>query len=328
MELHTATTAMLCMLAAGALIVPAGLTSAQQPYPDKPIRLISPFAPGGGNDIMARMLAQKLTESWGKQVIVDNRPGGNTVIGTEALVKSPPDGYTLLLAGSAHVTTPLLVRTPYDAIRDFSPVTTLGASELILVANASLPAATLQELIALARSKPGALNFASSGNGGTPHLAGEQMNIMAGINMQHIPYKGIGPAVIDLISGQVQLAFSPAINFMPHIISGKLKAIAVSGDKRLPALPQVPTFAEAGLPGFTATNWYGVLAPAGSPRQVIAKLSGEIGRIMLSPDIRGKLASQGTDPFVTTPEQFAALIKADMARYAKIIKAAHIRAEN
>jgi tripartite-type tricarboxylate transporter receptor subunit TctC len=309
------------------LLLISGAVTAQQDYPNRPIHLISPFAPGGGNDIMARLVAHKLTERWGQQVVVDNRPGGNTVIGTEALVRSAPDGYTLLLAGSAHATTPLLVHTPYDPIRDFSPVATLGASELILVANAALPAADLRELLALARAQPGRLNFASSGNGGTPHLAGELMNMMAGIRMQHVPYKGIGPAVIDLIGGRAQLAFSPAINFMQHIKSGKLKAIAVSGEKRLPALREVPTFSEAGLPGFNATNWYGVLAPSGTPRAVIMRLSDEIGSIVLLPDISAKLVSQGTEPFVSTPEKFAALIKSDMVKYAKVIKAANIKLE-
>jgi len=301
---------------------------AQQPYPGKPIRLISPFAPGGGNDILARLVARKLTETWGQPVIVDNRPGANTIIGTEALVKAPPDGYTLILVGSSHVINPsLLPNLPYDIIKDFAPVATLGGAEQVLVLHPGVPANTLQEFIALAKSKPGQLNYSSAGKGTTNNLSAELFNILAGVTTQHIPYKGTGPALADLVSGHVQLSFSPTNSAIPYIKSGKFKGIAVSGAKRLPALPQVPTFSEAGLPGFDARNWYGILAPADAPRQVIDKLSLEIGRIVTMPDFREKLASLGMDPLISTPNQFATLLKADLARYAKIIKTANIKIE-
>lgn len=307
----------------------AGFAAAQQPYPNKPIRFILPFAPGGSTSILARLIGQKFTESWGQQVIVDNRPGGNTVIGTEALARSAPDGYTIIMVSSSHaINANLSLYTPYDPIKDFAPVATVASNEQLLVLHPSITATNLQELIALAKSKPGQLNYASAGTGGVLHLAGEMFSIMAGVKLNHIPYKGTGHALSDLLGGQVQLYFSPPINLLPQIKAGKLKAIAISGQSRLSALPQVPTFSEAGLPGFDAKFWQGVLAPAGTPKPIVDKLSSEIARILAMPDISEKLASQGAAPFISTPEQFAALIKADMARYAHVIKTANIKLEN
>ena len=313
------------ILTAAVLLAIAGFTAAQQSYPNKPIRFISPFPPGGGTTIVARLIGQKLTESWGQQVLVDNRPGGNTIIGSEALVRSAPDGYTIMIQASTHATNPNLLALPYDSIKDFAPVATVSSNEYMLVVNPSIPANNLQEFIALAKSKPGQLNFASTGTGSPQHLAGELFNIMTGVKMQHIPYKGSGQILPDLIGNQVQLAFMNPLNAVPHVKAGQLKAIAISGDARVPALPQVPTFTEAGLTGFDVRNWYGVFAPAATPKQIIDKLANEIARIMALPDIRDKLASQGAEPFVTTPEQFAALIKADIAKFGKIIKTANIR---
>lgn len=318
----------LTLAAACLALAHASTTQAQQDYPGKPIRMVVPYPTGGTPDILARLVGQKLSDNWAQPVIVDNRPGGNTVIGTEVVYKAQPDGYTLLSMSGAHVTTPLLTATPYDAIRDFAPVATLAVSEFVLVVHPSVAAGNLKELIALAKSRPGQLNFASSGSAGTPHLAGELMNAMAGIRMQHVPYKGMGPAVTDLIGGQVQLAFAPPVNFIAHIRSGKLKAIAISGDTRSSALPQVPTFAEAGLPSFEARSWYGVLAPAGTPTPIVNKLSAEIGRIVNLPEVREKLVGQGADPLVSTPERFAAMMKADASRMANVIKNANIRLDN
>ena len=318
------------MVTLGVMMVIAGSVAAQQAFPSKPIRFIVPFPPGGSTDPVARLVGQKMTESWSQPVIVDNRPGGNTVIGTEALVKSAPDGYTILLvAPSTHVVNSLLLRNlPYDSMNDFAPVATLTRSEYILAFNPSVPADNLQELVALAKSKPGELNYASSGSGTGTHLAGELFNMVAGVKIQHIPYKGSGPAVTDLIGGQVQMYLcSPAVA-IPHIKSGRLKAIAVSGETRMTALPQVLTFAESGLPGFDATTWYGVLAPAGTPKPIINKLSSEMAKIVVMPDIKDKLVSQGMGPFHSGPEQFAALMKADMTRFAKVIKAANIKLED
>ncbi len=310
------------------LLALTGSAIAQQDYPSRSIRFVVPYPTGGTPDILARLVGMKLTDSWGQPVLVDNRPGGNTVIGTEMVYKASPDGYTILSMSGAHVTTPLLTVTPYDAIRDFAPVATLAVSEFALVVHPSVPAASLKELIALAKSRPGQLNYASSGSAGAPHLAAELMNAMAGIKVQHVPYKGMGPAVTDLIGGQVQLAFAPPVNFIAHVKSGKLRAIAISGDTRSPALPLVPTFNEAGLPGFEARSWYGVLAPAGTPTAIINKLSTEIARIVNLPDIREKLVSQGADPLISTPERFATMMKADASRMANVIKSANIRLDN
>jgi tripartite-type tricarboxylate transporter receptor subunit TctC len=304
------------------------LAAAQQNYPTRAIHLISPYAPGGGNDIMARLLGQRLTESLGQQVLVENRPGGNTVIGTDALAKSAPDGYTLLLVGTDHVLVPQLLKVPYDPIKDFSPVATLASGELALVLTPLLPANNLQEFIALAKSRPGQLNYATYGSGSTSHLASELFSMMVGVKMQHIPYKGAGPAITDLVGGQVQLFFATSASVVAHIKAGKIKAIAISGETRKSALPDVSTFTESGLPGFDVTFWYSVLAPAGTPKEIVDKLSTQIARTLALPDYKEKLAAQGVEPFISTPEQFAALLRADMAKYAKVIKAADIRFEN
>ncbi len=313
------------MFLAGMLIAVAGPATAQQAYPTKSIRIIVAFPPGGAYDILARLFGQKLSESWGQPVIVDNRPGGNTIIATEALVKSPPDGYTVMLMSVTHAIIPSLLPLPFDAVKDFAPVATVSSTRIILMLHPAVAANNLQEFIALAKSRPGQLNFAAVGSGGSGHLAGELLKIAAGISMQYIPYKGGAPAVTDLISGQVQLSFLGLINVVPHLKSGRLKAIATTGETRSSVLPQVPTFAEAGLPGFDVNTWQGILAPAGTPKEVIAKLSTEIAKILATPDVMEKLASQGAEPFFSTPEQFAALMKADMVKYARVIKTANIK---
>ncbi len=313
-------------VAASALLYSA-LAQAQTHYPAKPIRLIVPFVPGGSTTIVARLIGQKLTDAWGQQVVVDNRGGGNTIIGSDAMVKAAPDGYTILHVTSTHVINPSLLKTPYDAVKDFAPVATMVATETLLVVNPSLPANNLQELIALAKAKPGHLNFASSGSGTTNHLAIELFSIMAGIKMQHIPHKGAGPAVTDLIAGQVQVFTNNALPLTPFVKSGRIRALAVSGETRLLSLPDVPTFTQAGLPGFDVKSWQGILAPAKTPPAVIDKLSREIGRILRAPEVRDTLLVMGADPLVSTPQQFSALIKADLVKYAKLIKDAKIRLE-
>ena len=315
------------MAVAGVLMGLAGSVSAQQAYPSKAIRMIVPYAAGGPTDVVARLLGPHLTRSLGQPIIVDNRPGGTTIIGTEALAKSPPDGYTIMMMAIAHTIIPSLLPTPYDPIKDFAPIATVVSGELVLVLNPSVPANTLQELIALAKSKPGELNYASASTGGPLHLAGELLNMMTGIKTQHIPYKGAAPALADLVAGQVQMFFSPPDTAIPQIKAGKLKAIAISGATRLSALPQVPTFTEAGLPGFNVKNWFGVLAPAGTPKPIIDRLSSEIAKILAIAEVREKLVSQGMEPFISTPEQFAALIRSDFAQYAKVIKQANIKLE-
>ncbi len=320
--------AVMRMVAIGALLVNAGPVAAQSAYPSRPIHLISPFSPGGGSDIVARLISQKLAESWGQQVVVDNRPGGNTIIGTDALAKSPPDGYTIMMAGSGHVLVPLLMKVPYDPIKDFAPVATIASGELILVLNLSVPANNLRELIALAKSKPGKLDYATYGSGSASHLGMELFSSIAGVKMQHIPYKSGPPAIADLIGGQVHMYLSVIPSVLPHIKAGRLKAVAVSGATRSSAVPQVPTFTESGVPGVEAKYWHSILAPAGTPKAIIDKMSSEIAKILAMPDFREKLLSQGLDPFVSNPDQFAALLKVAMVRYAKIIKDANIKMDN
>jgi len=314
---------------AAALVAVAGIAEAQQAaYPAKPIRMIIAFAPGGASDVLGRVVAQKLAEGLGQQVIVDNRPGGNTAIGTEALVRSAPDGYTILMAGSSHVTTPLLQHTSYDAIKDFAPIATVASTELVLVLHPSVPADSLREFIAVAKSRPGQLNYGSAGSGNSTHIAGEYFSILTGVQMQHIPFKGAGPALTALIGGQIQMCFCSPASSIPAIKNGRLKAIAISGEARLPALPQVPTFAEGGLAGFDVKAWYGYLAPANTPRDIIGRLASELAKVVAAPDVKERFAALGVDPFYIPPEKFAALVRDELAKHAKIIKTANIKLEN
>jgi tripartite-type tricarboxylate transporter receptor subunit TctC len=318
-------TAVMRMLATGLLMAVTG-AAAQPSYPGKPIRFITPYPPGGGTSVVARIVGQKLTESWGQQVLVDNRGGGNTIIGTEIGAKAPPDGYTLLFVDSTLAILPNLYPTlPYDTLRDFAPVATLTRIPFMLVLHPSLPAGNLQELIAYAKTKPGQLNYASSGSGGQGHLATEVFSTLTGVKLQHVPYKGGGPALTDLLGGQVQMHFNVPINLITHVKSGKLKAMAISGESRLAALPQLPTFSEAGLPNFDVSYWQGVVFPAGTAKAIIDKMSAEIARILALPDVRERLITVGADPFISNPAQFAAKIRADTVNYAKVIKTANIK---
>ncbi|WP_162571354.1 tripartite tricarboxylate transporter substrate binding protein [Variovorax sp. SRS16] len=295
-------------------------------YPDRPIRLLVPFPAGGSTDPVARLVAQKLNEAWGQTVIVDNRPGANTIIGTEALAKSAPDGYTILLTASTHVINALLLpHLPYDSVKDFIPVATLYRSEFLLLVHPSVPAQNLQELIALAKSKPGALNYAISGTGNANQLAGELFNMTAGVKLTSVPYKGGGPAITDLLGGQVQAMFSVPVSVIGQVKAGKLRALAYTGATPLSSLPQVPTFAQAGLPGFDMKSWTGILVPAGTPKPIVDKLSAEIAKILAMPDVKAKLEEQGQDPFIRNPEQFSALMSADRAKFGSIIRAANIK---
>jgi tripartite-type tricarboxylate transporter receptor subunit TctC len=313
---------------AGLLLTCAGFAPAQEGYPSRPIRFVVPFPPGGSTDPMARMAGAKLAERLGQAVVVDNRPGASGIIGTDVVAKAPHDGYTILLGSSPFAINPLLVRNlPYDPIKSFSPVATIAKSRQILVLHPSVPAKNLREFIALARSRPGQFNYATSGTGNLNHLAGELFNMMANVKMVYIPYKGGGPAISDVLGGQVELTFQVPISVMPHIASGRLRAIAITGDKRVATLPQVPTFAEAGLPGYDLSGWTGILAPAGTARAIVERISGEMARILALPDIDDKLVKQGMEPLVSTPEQFAAKIRADMDKFDKIIKTANIKTQ-
>ena len=305
-----------------------GGAAAQAGYPNKPIRMIVPFAAGGSTDNLARTMAQKLSELLGQPVIVDNRPGGNAIIGSEALTKAAPDGYTIMMTSVDHTVIPQLLPTPYDPVKDFAPVGAVSYTQLLLVVNPSVPANNLQELIAYAKANPGKLNYASSGSGGVPHLTGEMFASQTGIKMQHIPYKGGGPAMIDLVGGQVQLTFAIPINAIPHIKNGKLRPIAITGASRNEALPQVPTFTEGGVPGLDVKTWFAVFAPVGTPKPIVDKLSEDIRKALAMPDVKEKLAAQGMEPYVTTPDEFAAIVKADVAKYGQVIKAGNIKIDN
>ena len=297
-------------------------------YPTKPIRMIVGFAPGGGTDTTARAISIKLAELLGQQLIVDNRAGAAGNIATELVAKAAPDGYTILLGTIAALAiNPSLYRTklPFDSVRDFAPIIQAVDSTNILSLHPSVPAANVKELIALAKTKP--LNYGSSGVGGTGHLAGELFNSMAGTKMTHIPYKGGGPAMIDLVGGQVQLVFATAASAVPQIKAGKIKGIAVTTIKRAALMPNIPTIAESGLPGFDANNWYGLLAPAKTPRPIIMRLNAEVTKVLAMPDVKDFLFNQGLDPAPGTPEQFGAYIKSEITKWAKVVKDSGARAD-
>ncbi len=306
----------------------SGAATAQQNYPAKPIRYIVPYPPGGSTDPMARMVAGKLTDRLGQTVIVENRPGGNTIIGTEVAAKSAPDGYTILWAGPALFAAPsLFPKLPYDVLKDFTGVATLGKIHSVLVVHPSVPVKTVKELIALAKARPGQLNYAHSGAGTNLHISGELFNLMAGTKIQAVPYKGSGPLLTDLLGGRVDLSFQIPISVIAQINSGKLRAIAITGDSRLPALPQVPTFAEAGVGEYGLTGVSAIAAPAKTPQAALDRLASEVAAILAMPDTIDYIAKQGGEPFVSTAAQATAVIREEVARYARIIKEAGIKYE-
>jgi len=300
-----------------------------QQYPNRPIRFVVPFAPGGSTDTLARTLGQKLTDALQQQVVVDNRAGANGNIGMEIVARAAPDGYSIVLGYIANlgIGPGLYARLPFDPVRDYAPITQLATSPNILVAHPSLPVKSFRELIAYARANPGKLNYASASVASIGHLTGELLNHSAGIHMVHVPYKGSGQAVIDLLGGQVQTMFSGMSSVMQHIKAGKLRALAVTGAQRSPAVPDVPTIAESGFPGFEATAWYGVLAPAGTPKPVVTRLHGELVRALALPDVKERLNGVGFELVGGTPEEFAALIKSEITKWTKVVRAAKIRAE-
>lgn len=314
-------------VAAAAVLLAAagGVAHAQSAsYPSKSIRIVVPFAPQGPNDILARLIGQKLSELWKQQIIVDNRPGGGTVIGTELVARAPADGYTLLMVSTSTAVNATLKKSlPYDTLKDFSPVVRLAASPNVLVSHPALPVPTVGELLKLARAKPGEIAFASGGVGTATHLAGELLCVMGKVKMTHVPYKGAGPATIDLLSGQVQWMFGTILPTLPQIQSGRLRALAVSDTRRVAPLPNVPTVAET-LPGFEATSWYGLFAPAGTPLDVIAKLNAQIAKLLSSPEISDQLQRQGAQPVGDSPEAFAAQFKAEVTKWGRVVKTARV----
>jgi tripartite-type tricarboxylate transporter receptor subunit TctC len=302
---------------------------AAQNYPVKAIRIVVPFPAGGIADIFARTIGGKLNEAWGQQVVVDNRPGAGGNIGAEIVAKSPPDGYTLVMGsiGTHAVNVSLFSKLPYDPVRDFTPVALVMEADGLLVLHPSVPVRSVKELIALAKTRPGQIAYASAGNGTASHLAGELFKLTAKIDLVHIPYKGNVPAITDLVGGQTSLLFATMPTVMPMVQAGRLKALAVTGAVRSPAAPELPTIAETGLPGFEVTNWIGLFAPAGTPREIVSRLNAEANRTMQQPEIRTRLTNEGAKFTARTPEEFGAFVKAEIAKWAKVVKSAGIRVD-
>ena len=298
-----------------------------QSYPNKPIRFLVGFVAGGTNDIVARALAQKLTETLGQSVVVENRSGANTAIATEAAARAAPDGYTILLNAPGHATNPALMKLAFDPVNDFAFISLVAEAQNIVVMHPSFPPRSVQELIALSKKRPGQINFASSGTGTTVHLSAELFQHMTGTRWVHIPYKGGGPAVIELMAGQTQIMFANMPTAIQYVRDGRLRALAVTGARRAPAAPTLPTVAESGVPGYEVTAWYGVSAPAKTPRAIVDRLHAEIVRAVNSPDLRERLTTQGADPIHLTPEQYTVFIQNEIAKWAKVIKAAGIKGE-
>jgi tripartite-type tricarboxylate transporter receptor subunit TctC len=315
----------ICAAALAALS--AGVCAAEA-YPTKPVRMIVPFPAGGGVDIVARSLAPHLTERWKQQVVVDNRPGAGAIIGADVAAKSPADGYTLLLANTAHAINATLHRKlPFDPVRDFAPITLIATQPSVLVVHPSVPAKSVKDLLALARAKPGSLNFASSGSGTPPHLSGAMFSDMTGIDMTHVPYKGAAPALTDLLGGQVQLMFATIISVGPHLQAGRLRPLAVTSAKRSSALPEVPTVAEAGVPGFEATAWFMLMAPAKTPAAITGQLHRDVAQVVKAGELRERFTREGAEPVGSTPDEAARFLKNEIARWGKVIVAAKIQPE-
>ncbi|MDB5795514.1 MAG: Tripartite-type tricarboxylate transporter, receptor component TctC [Noviherbaspirillum sp.] len=318
------------VLLATAVCAASSASAQTPPYPAKPVKIIVPFTPGGGNDAFARQVGQILTEAWKQQVVIENRPGAGGNIGTAAAAKSAPDGYTLLLGhtGTLAINPGLYgSKLPYDPQKDFVPISLVASTPLVLVVPMAEKSSSLKELIALAKTKPEQINYASSGSGTGSHLSGELLERMAGVKLTHIPYKGTGPATADLLGGQVQMMFAVIPTALPHVKGGRLKAIAVTGPSRLPQLPNVPTMIEAGLPGYESTLSYGILAPRGTPEPIVREIQQQLSKAVASPKLKEMLAAEGAVPLAGTGTQFASLIKAETEKWGKVIKEGGIQAD-
>lgn len=310
------------------ILAAAAFAASAQQYPSKPVRIISPFPPGGGNDALCRIVAAKLSGQIRQQVIVDNRGGANGIVGTEVAARSAPDGHTIVLIPSGHAVNASLYRKlPYDSIRDFTPITLVGSSPLVLAVHPSLPARSVKQLVALARARPGQLTYGSAGVGSSGHLGGALFDALAGTKMTHIPYKGMGLAIVDLMSGQTTMTFGTSASVLPHVRAGRLRALATTGAKRSTALPELPTIAEAGVPGYEASLWYGFVGPAKIPSEILKRLHEALYAVLQMPDVRERLASQGVEAHPNTPEEFSKLLAADVGRWAKVVQRTGITAE-
>jgi tripartite-type tricarboxylate transporter receptor subunit TctC len=317
------------LIAAGLMIatLPGANLAAAQDYPTRPVRVIIPFPPGGSNDVVGRLIATHLGERLGKQVIIDNRSGAGGVIGTEAVAKSPPDGYTLLMISLAHAVNPWLYKLTYDPIKDFAPIGLLAKGPNVLVVHPSLPVKSVKELIALAKQKPGDLQYASAGIGSFQHLGGELFKLTAGVDLLHVPFKGGGPAMIDVVGGHTKVMFSSMVQTVPQIKSGKLRALATGGQERSPVLPDLPTIAEAGVPGYEAVNWWGLVAPAGTAQPIIDKLNREIEVVQKSPEVQKQFATEGAEAVGMKPADFGGFMVSEMNKWEKVVKQGNIKAE-
>jgi tripartite-type tricarboxylate transporter receptor subunit TctC len=308
------------------VVLCAALAASAQAYPVKPIRIVVPLPPGGSNDVLARIVAEKLAPALGQPVVVDNRPGASGNIGTEIVARSAPDGHVLLMANTAHVINPsLFAKLPYDPIRDFAPIALMSSAHFALVVHPSVPARSVKEFIAVARARPGALTFASAGNGAPHHLAMELLKSMARVDLTHVPYKGAGQFVPALVTGEVSSVIGAINSLLPHVQAGRLRILGMAGNRRTPLMPEVPTLAEAALPGFALDNWGGMLAPAGTAKSIVDRLNGEIVRALRDPQVAARLAAQGIELIPSTPDEFQALMKTHMAKWARVVKAANVR---
>ena len=319
-----------CLMKAGLLLLLAAAGSAAaQAYPSRTVRIIAPIAPGGATDVFARTLAMHYAEAWGQQVVVDNRPGAGGMIGSELVAKAPPDGYTLLACttGLFAILPFISNKLPYDPEKDLVPVTQTGALPYIIVLHPSLPSKNVKEFIALAKSRPGEINYASSGIGTASHLSGEYFASAAKINMTHIPYKGTGNAMADLLTGQVVLLFDQPVSSMPHVKAGKLRVLGITSGQRFSTMPDIPTVAEQGLPGFETVSWSGICAPGGTPRPVVNRIQSEVSRVLKLPEIRDRLLRDGIEPIGGTPEEFQAHIKREMQKWGKVVRDAKVAAQ-
>jgi tripartite-type tricarboxylate transporter receptor subunit TctC len=314
------------LLAAFALLLAAGGAVAQD-YPTRPIRLIIPFPPGGSNDVVGRMIAAKLSDQLGKQVVVDNRAGAGGVVGTEIASKAPPDGYTLLVISLAHAVNPWLYKLPYDPIKDFVPIGIMGSGPNVLVVHPELPVNSVKELIALAKSKPGDLQYASAGVGSFQHLGGELFKIEAAVDLLHVPFKGGGPAMIDVIGGHTKVMFSSLVQTTPHIKSGKLRALGTGGAKRSSVLPDVPTIDEAGVPGYLGVNWWGIIAPAGTPQPIVDRVAKALNDAQDTPEVQKQFASEGAEIVKMSSTDFGAFMVKEMNKWERVVKQGGIKAE-
>jgi tripartite-type tricarboxylate transporter receptor subunit TctC len=314
-------------LEAAALLLALSTAAAAQDYPVKPVRLIIPFPPGGSNDVVGRMIATHLGEHLGKQVIVDNRSGAGGVIGTEIGANAAPDGYTLAIISIAHAVNPWLYKLNYDPIKSFTPIAVLASGPNVLAINPALPVNSVKELVALAKQKPGELQYASAGVGSFQHLGGELFKLEAGVDMLHVPFKGGGPAMIDVMGGHTKLVFSSLVQTTPHIKSGKLKPLGTGGLKRNPVLPDVPTIAEAGVPGYEAVNWWGIVAPAGTPQAIIDKLHKDIAAVQASPEVQKQFSTEGAEIVQMSPAEFGTFMEREMKKWERVVKEGKIKAE-